>query len=212
MLNSLSDPFTLLISIISFLFALSIHEAAHAWGADRLGDPTARLAGRLTLNPFAHLDAIGTLLLIFFGFGWGKPVPIDEFNLKSPRRDTALISLSGPLANLLVAILFSLIWWLTIVSGINSLVSDNLIQGLIQINIVLGIFNLLPLHPLDGGKILVGILPNESAKLVDYFLKRYGVFLLISAFLPIFSGRSLINIILLPIVNHVITLILFWLA
>jgi Zn-dependent protease len=209
MLN-FSDPFSSGISIISLLVALSIHEAAHAWAANRLGDPTAKFAGRLTLNPLAHLDPIGTIMLFFLGFGWGKPVPVDEFNLNNPRRDGALISLAGPGANLVTSVFLSFILWLTYQLGINSLVVVSLISGLIQLNVVLGIFNLLPFYPLDGNKILTGFLPNRTASKIENITKQYGILLLIFAFLPIFSGRSLINVILVPIIRLIINGLLFW--
>ena len=102
-----TNPLSFLIFLAALFLAISIHEAAHAWAADRLGDPTARFSGRLTLNPFAHLDPLGTLMLFLFGFGWGKPVPVDYYNLRQPRRDAALISLAGPLSNLILAIFIS---------------------------------------------------------------------------------------------------------
>ncbi|MDD3679326.1 MAG: site-2 protease family protein [Candidatus Shapirobacteria bacterium] len=212
MFAGLENPFSLLIFTISFLFSLSVHEAAHAWVADRFGDPTAKFSGRLTLNPLAHLDPIGTLLLLFFGFGWGKPVPIDEFNLNNPRRDTALISLGGPAANLISALFFSFFWWSTYQIGINNFVIDNLLPGLIHLNVILGIFNLLPIYPLDGSKILIGILPKKIAQTTEQILKQYGIFLIILVFLPIFSGQSLINLFLVPIINLIITTFLFWLT
>jgi Zn-dependent protease len=212
MLSGLGDPFTFLIFIISLLFALSVHEAAHAWASNQLGDPTAKFAGRLTLNPLAHLDPIGTLLFLLFGFGWGKPVPVDEFNLNNPRRDVALISLSGPAANFLSASVISLLLWLTSQSGINNLVISRLSLGIIQLNIILGVFNLLPVYPLDGSKILVGFLPSRAAQNTDHFLKQYGILILIALFLPIFAGKSLINLTIAPLVNLIINKLLFWLA
>ena len=213
MLN-FSDPFSSGISIISLLFALSIHEAAHAWAANRLGDPTAKFAGRLTLNPLAHLDPIGTIMLFFLGFGWGKPVPVDEFNLNNPRRDGAWISLAGPAANLIAAFFLGLLRWPIHYLGVNSLVINGLTLGLIKLNVVLGLFNLLPIYPLDGSKILVGILPKRIAQTVDSTLKRYGILLLILSFLPIFAGHSLITLVLIPMVNFaelVFIALPFWL-
>jgi len=99
--NLISSPLSFLASLLAIVIAISIHEFSHALAADRLGDPTPRLAGRLTLNPLAHLDPIGTLMLILFRFGWGKPVQFDQFNLRNPRRDTMLISIAGPMSNLL---------------------------------------------------------------------------------------------------------------
>lgn len=210
MLLNFSDPFSLGIFVVSLLFGLSIHEAAHAWAANRLGDPTAKFAGRLTLNPLAHLDPMGTLLLLFFGFGWGKPVPIDEFNLDNPRRDSALISLAGPGANLVASVFLSLILWVFYGLGVNSLVAVSLISGLIQLNVVLGLFNLLPFYPLDGNKILTGFLPKQVSLQWEKISKQYGLLLLIFAFLPIFAHRSLIDIIISPIIRLTINSLLFW--
>jgi Zn-dependent protease len=210
MLTGFSNPFSLAIFVVSLLFALTIHEAAHAWAANHLGDPTAKFAGRLTLNPLAHLDPIGTILLFLFGFGWGKPVPIDEFNLDNPRRDGALISLAGPGANLIAAIFFSSLWWLFYQLGNSGLIINSLMSGLIQLNVVLGLFNLLPVYPLDGSKILVGFLPEEIAQKIDNTLKQYGILVLIFLFLPIFFGQSLIDLLLVPAVKSIIDLLLFW--
>lgn len=202
MLN-FSDPFSSGVFIISLLLALSIHEAAHAWAANRLGDPTAKFAGRLTLNPLAHLDPIGTIMLFFFGFGWGKPVPVDEFNLNNPRRDSAWISLAGPATNLIAAFFLNLLRWPIHYLGMNSLVINGLILGSIKLNVMLGLFNLLPIYPLDGNKILVGILPKGVAQTVDSISKKYGILLLILSSLPIFAGHSLISLVLIPMINFV---------
>ena len=110
MFNLLSgDLLSTIIFIFSLVVAITIHEFSHAFAAEKLGDPTARLSGRLSLNPLAHLDPMGTLALFLVGFGWGKPVPIDEYNLRYPRRDAAIISLAGPGSNLLLAIILSLL-------------------------------------------------------------------------------------------------------
>ncbi|MDP3994631.1 MAG: site-2 protease family protein, partial [bacterium] len=181
--------------LLAFAVAISIHEAAHAWMADRLGDPTARLNGRMTLNPIVHADLYGTVLiplfLMFIGspfvFGWAKPVPIDPFNLKDPRRDSAIISFAGPLANILLAVLLSLILR-TILSPFSPAVYfSQLIFALIQFNIVIAVFNLIPVHPLDGGKILVGLLSNETGRKVDLILNQYGTILLLMLIFPLFG-------------------------
>src|SRR3990167_5250812 len=153
----LSQP-TFVFQVIAFLLALTIHEFAHALAADRLGDPTPRVQGRLTLNPVAHIDLFGTILLPLFLlltrapilFGWAKPVMFDPYNLANPRRDAALISFAGPLSNLLVAIILALLIRLstgfpTLAMGVIGLVAT----PLILLNVVLAIFNLIPIHPLD---------------------------------------------------------------
>jgi Zn-dependent protease len=193
-----------LLFIIAFLISLSVHEAAHAWMANRLGDPTARLAGRQTLNPLAHLDPLGALLvffLLFTGspiiFGWGKPVPFDPFNLRSPRRDSALISFAGPAANLILAALLAVIVRLTNLPLIEMIV----------LNITWAFFNLLPLHPLDGGKVLIGLLPQELAPKWDEILHQYGLIILIFLIFP-FGGTSPLFLILRPLVSLALKLLL----
>ncbi len=197
-----TNPLSFLIFLAALFLAISIHEAAHAWAADRLGDPTARFSGRLTLNPFAHLDPLGTLMLFLFGFGWGKPVPVDYYNLRQPRRDAALISLAGPLSNLILAIFISLVWRLGIyLSPPSGQILSFFFLPLLQLNLILGVFNLLPLNPLDGGKILTGLLPSPQSEAVERFLESYSLILLILLFLPLFGGYSLLDFIISPLVN-----------
>ncbi|PIS15346.1 site-2 protease family protein [Candidatus Shapirobacteria bacterium CG09_land_8_20_14_0_10_38_17] len=196
------NPFSFFIRFVALLTAISIHEASHAWIANRLGDPTARLAGRITLNPLSHLDPLGTLMLLLIGFGWGKPVPFDPYNLRHPRRDSALISLSGPASNLILAIIISLLWRL--ISHFSPLSYSTLtlvLNPFIQLNIALGIFNLIPLHPLDGGKILIGLLPQEKAYNVEEFLNRYSLIIFILLLLPFFQGYSLLSLIISPLIS-----------
>lgn len=202
-----SNPITLIYWLLAFGLSLSIHEAAHAWMADRLGDPTARLAGRMTLNPLAHLDPLGTLMLLFFRFGWGKPVPIDDYNLQNPRKDAGLISLAGPAANLILATTLSLILRLSPPASNFSLLTSVLLTPIIILNVSWGIFNLLPIHPLDGGKILVGFLPSESALKVEEILEEYQLIFLLLIIFPFF-GNSLISIILDPVINLILGILL----
>jgi len=192
---------------ISFLFALSVHEAAHAWMAHRLGDPTAKLAGRVTLNPLVHLDPLGTLLPLFlmltgapFIIGWGKPVPVDSFNLRRPRRDTAYISLSGPLANFILAFLAAIIWRLLIhFFPLHNDAFTFFLLPLIQINIALAIFNLLPFYPLDGEKVLLGFLPSYLATKWEIFLRKYGFFFLFLLIFPFGGQQSLLDVLMRPL-------------
>jgi Zn-dependent protease len=201
----------LLIAIACFAFTIIIHEVAHGWMADRLGDPTARLSGRLTLNPIPHIDLYGTILLpVFlilihspFLFGWAKPVPFDPYNLKNPKKDSALISLAGPAANIIVAIILAII--LRFVP--NQLVSALIVQ-IVQFNVALAVFNLIPIHPLDGGKILVGILPDEEAREFDSFMNRFGLILLIFIIFPLIGGVSIISYFLYPIINLILNLLI----
>ena len=210
---------TILIWILAFAIAITVHEAAHAWMSFRLGDPTAKLDGRLSLNPIKHYDPVGTTLLLVtaimrsFGlpvipFGWAKPVEYDPYNLKNPRKDAALISLSGPMANILVAILLAV---LTRIFGgpfspYNFVL--NIVFPIILLNVSLAIFNLLPIHPLDGGKALVGILPEDTYHEVDRFLRRYGTIILLMLIFPVFGGTSLLFTIISPILNLILNLLL----
>ncbi|MCD6226108.1 site-2 protease family protein [bacterium] len=194
--------------IISLIIALTVHEYAHAKTADELGDPTPRITGRLTLNPLAHLDPWGTLALLLFHFGWGKPVQVDVYNLRNPRRDMAIISLAGPLANFLTAIFFSLLW-----RGVNYFFPFNFsfsyfVFSVVTMNLGLGIFNLLPLGPLDGAKVLLGILPYELAEEWERILSQYGLVLLLLLFLPLPGGTSLLEIIFVPLRDFLLRLLL----
>ncbi|MEK7497655.1 MAG: site-2 protease family protein [Patescibacteria group bacterium] len=198
MLTTLFEsPLFFLIWVASLLVAITIHEFSHALIADRLGDPTPRLQGRLTLNPLAHLDPIGTLMLIVASFGWGKPVQFDPYNLENPRRDAALISVAGPISNILLASVFSLLFRLT---------ASPLLVPFIVLNVSLAVFNLVPIHPLDGGKILIGLVSPGLARDIDGFLNRYGMFLLLFLILPLFAGRSLVSILITPIINFLLSI------
>jgi len=203
---------TILFLILAFAITITVHEAAHAWMANRLGDPTAKLSGRLSLNPFVHYDPAGTTLLILttilyargylpFPFGWAKPVQFDPYNLKNPQRDSALISFAGPGANLILAVVLSVLFRL--ISSPFSFFSFllGILPIFILLNISLAVFNLIPIHPLDGGKILVGLLPPKKARDVDVFLNRFGFIILIGLIFPIFGREPLINIIISPIIK-----------
>ncbi len=205
MLSTLfSNPFLFVLDIIALVSALTIHEFAHAWMADKLGDPTPRLQNRLTLNPKNHLDPLGTLLLLVAGFGWGKPVEFDPFNLRHPRRDTAIIALAGPVSNVLMAITLSL--------ALNLLPLPELFQALfiytIQICIMLAVFNLIPIHPLDGGKILIGFLPKETALEWDAILHKYGFIILMLLIFPFGNSQSPVSYLISPIINGLMRLLL----
>lgn len=166
------------------VMSLSVHEAAHAWTANRLGDPTARMLGRLTLNPLSHIDWIGTvlfpLLAIYSGLpilGWAKPVPVNMHNLRAPRRDFAVVAVAGPVSNILLAVGTAGI--LTVLGGASSLLSWSVTSVLAQavwLNVLLAVFNMLPVPPLDGGNVLAGVAPEPVARLVDQ-LRPYGFIL-----------------------------------
>ena len=203
-----------IIWIIAFAITITIHEVAHAWMADRLGDPTARLDGRLSLNPIKHYDPIGTTLLLvlvilrsmgypIIPFGWAKPVRIDPYNLQNPKKDSALISLAGPLSNIALATILAVI-----VRFSPGEVVYNLFFPVILLNVALAIFNLVPIHPLDGGKVLVGLLPDKEARNLDLFLNRYGMVFLFMLIFPTFGGSSLISIIIYPVIKIFLNLLL----
>lgn len=174
---------------IPVLFAIALHEAAHAWAANRLGDGTARMLGRMTANPIKHIDPIGTvavpLLLLATGmppFGWAKPVPVVERNLHKPKRDGALVAVAGPTANLLMALGWALLMKLgLLLYAYYPWVAAPLTymgRAGITINIVLFVLNMLPLPPLDGGRVLSGVLPRPYADKLDR-VEPYGFFILI---------------------------------
>ena len=203
-----------------FLFSLSCHEAAHAYVAYKLGDPTAKNLGRVSLSPIPHIDVLGTLILpvlgIFSGFlfGWGKPVPVDYRNLKDYKRDGLWISLAGPASNFILAFIFAGVIHFYIVNieavislGLAATKATLLGRALVNymyLNLALCFFNLIPVQPLDGSKILFGILPKRIAYTIDGFSSRYGMIVLIILFvsgalpyimwLPIeFMGRFLLG-------------------
>lgn len=200
----LSNPIAFIILFPGLLLSIAIHEFAHAWTADKLGDPTPRSQGRVTLNPLAHLDLFGTLAILITRFGWGKPVEFDPYNLKNPLRDTAIIALAGPVSNVLIAVVLSIIVQL----GILPLEWLNiaLIQ-VIYINVSLAIFNLVPVYPLDGSKILLALLPKESAYEYDELMHKYGLFLLLLLIFPWAGGVSPVSQLISPIINTIVAIL-----
>ncbi len=194
----------LVILIPPILFAVTIHEVAHGWVADKLGDPTARAMGRLTLNPIKHLDPVGTL--VFFltqTIGWARPVPVNPLNFKNPKRDMIWVSVAGPASNVAVAALCAIF----VKHGVRplsvflpDLVLTPLVLMLIisvQLNIGLAIFNLIPIPPLDGSKVLAGLLPARLFSMYHEF-ERWGFILLL---LLVFTG----------VTGRIIVPLIFWL-
>lgn len=212
-----NDPLGFLFWIIALIVAISVHEFSHALAADRLGDPTPRLAGRLTLNPLAHLDPLGTIMLLLVRFGWGKPVVFDPFNLRHPRRDAAIISLAGPVANLIVAALASILlnvlfsYRLALMgaqgTGVALFTLIAILQPIIVLNVILAVFNLVPIHPLDGFKIVGGILPKQYAQQWSE-LEPYGILFLLFLIFPIFGRVSPISQIISPIVAAMLSILI----
>lgn len=172
--------FQLLITIIAFVIAVTVHEFSHAFAAYMLGDPTAKESGRLSLNPFAHLDPFGLLFLIIFRFGWALPVPINERNFKYPRLFSVLVGLAGPLSNFAIALLalYGLEYCLPIVH--HSL--DAFFKTTALINVMLGVFNLIPLAPLDGSHLIRALIPTSWLPYY-YTFARYSIFLLLALLL-----------------------------
>ncbi|MFA6307833.1 MAG: site-2 protease family protein [Patescibacteria group bacterium] len=166
-----SDPSMFLVVVLSIIYALTIHEFSHALVATYLGDNTAKYSGRLNLNPLSHMEFFGTLMLLFAGFGWGKPVPVNPYNLKWKKWGSALVSLAGPVSNFIsVAIFVGIVHILIKFVNEGSLVFD-FIFYLIFINFILGIFNLIPIPPLDGSKVLFAALPAH----MDEFKRKFSV-------------------------------------
>lgn len=168
--------FTYLVS--SLIISLSVHEYAHAYAANYFGDPTAKIAGRLTLNPLAHIDPLGLMMVFIAHFGWGKPVPVNPYNLRNPRWHGLAVALAGPVSNFILALicggLYQASYFLPEL--------QMLFAFMVQINIVLMIFNLIPIPPLDGSKILIAILPPRNPQdLMNYL--RYGPLLLLFVFI-----------------------------
>lgn len=173
----------LLISFLVLVFSLTVHEMAHAWTADRLGDPTARLLGRVSLNPVVHADLVGTVLLPIVAFvsglpiiGWAKPVPVNPRALRDPRRDFMLIAAAGPASNVVMAILAAVVLR-TLTATAPGTASGVLATGLLlatHLNVLLALFNLVPVPPLDGGNVLGGLLPRRLGDRFDAIVRPYG--------------------------------------
>ena len=207
----------ILIFALPVLFAITVHEAAHGYVARHYGDNTAYMLGRITLNPFKHIDPIGTIvmpLVLYFAtsgafvFGYAKPVPVNFGNLRNPKRDMIWVALAGPLTNFAQAIIWALLLGLLAVTGVHEPFFIKMCYAGISVNLVMWALNLFPLPPLDGGRVLVGLLPYKPAVAVSK-MEPYGFFivmgLIISGVLstiwmtPLISvGRSLINLSLLP--------------
>jgi Zn-dependent protease len=180
---------TIIYQIIAFLFAISVHESAHAWMASRLGDPTARMLGRVTLNPIRHIDPVGTVLLpviaLLYHFpmiGWAKPTPVDTRNFRNPMRDDILTSVAGPASNFALAILSIIALRILAVFGGATSISEPLAVLLwysMAINVLLGVFNLIPVPPLDGSHVFRHLLPEGARQLYD----RFGMIGLVLLFL-----------------------------
>ena len=170
--------------LVVLIASLSVHEAAHAWTADRLGDPTARMLGRLTLNPLRHIDPIGTVLFPLISIvsglpllGWAKPVPVNSHNLQAPRRDFAIVAAAGPASNLLMAMGAAVALKAMVAGGAGPSFAMMVVANAVTMNVLLAVFNLLPIPPLDGGNVLAGLVPESAARLID-MMRPYGFLML----------------------------------
>lgn len=194
---NLPSLYSIALMLPAITIGLTFHEFAHGWAADRLGDRTARYAGRLTLNPLAHVDPIGLLMLFFAGFGWAKPVPVNPYNLRCDQKQgMLLVALAGPAMNILLAVISAIIFGALFSLKIPYF--EGIMSYMISINVVLAIFNLIPIPPLDGSKILAGLLPGEQEWL--YQLEQYGIIILL---VLVFTGalKVIFNVLVYPLVN-----------
>jgi len=164
--------------LIAAAIAITVHEFAHALSADRAGDPTPRASGRLSLNPLAHYDPIGSTLFLLVGMGWAKPVPVNPYLFKHPRRDDILVALWGPLSNVLTAAVLGGVYRIGGMTGMHPALMG-LIELCVILNLFLAFFNLIPIYPLDGSHVLLGLLPLATAQKVEFFYHRFGIMLVV---------------------------------
>jgi Zn-dependent protease len=191
------DFTAILIGFAIVIVSLTIHEAAHAWTADQLGDPTARLLGRVSLNPLVHIDPIGTILLplisSFSGLpllGWAKPVPVDISRLRHHRRDFMIVAAAGPISNFLQALVITAVFRAVYVPGDTGMLIAILWKS-VETNLLLAFFNLLPIPPLDGGNVLAGLVPESAARILDQ-VRQFGFIALYALMLSGILGQLIL--------------------
>lgn len=188
-----------IISVLAFLIAIVCHEYAHGYSAYKLGDPTAKNAGRLTFNPLAHIDPIGLVFMIIFRFGWAKGVPINPRYFKDRKRDTLIVSFSGIFTNFIIALLSSILFKISY--GLNIYYLQLFFYTLSYVNIMLGVFNLVPIPPLDGSKILMSLMPAKY----EYKIMQYERYFSIILFILVATG--MVSRIIVPIINGIMNIL-----
>ena len=212
MLGNLFDPNRLITLGILFLTSMPVHEWAHAWTAFQLGDDTAARRGRLTINPLAHLDPVGTISLLIFGFGWGKPVPVNPYRLRGDRRrNQALVSIAGPLSNLVLAMIAAVpfrLGWLSLFGGASTISPQGILMQFISINLALMVFNLIPFPPLDGSRVLAWALPREWAARLEQLERFGGPGLMLGLYL--LSRLGILGMIMNPLMNFMFRALLVY--
>jgi Zn-dependent protease len=202
MFNFSADYFlSLLLSLPGILLAISFHEMAHGFAADAMGDPTPKLAGRLTVNPLKHIDPLGLLSMLLFRFGWAKPVPINPLNFKDRKKGMIVVSLAGILTNLLLGFLAMATYFIVVPLQNETLMT--IIYYIYIYNIVFAVFNLLPIPPLDGSKVLMVFLPNKALP-TFYEIQKYGMFIILGL-----AITGLLSIIINPVINWIVSIYSF---
>jgi len=184
---------TLIAGVVALLVGLTFHEFSHAFTADQLGDHRPRAMGRLTLNPIAHVDPIGALMLVVAGFGWAKPVMVNPAALRGGRQSMALVAFAGPIANVVVAIVFAIVFRVMGLAGAGTGFFPGLVELIVQLNILLAIFNLIPIPPLDGYNVLLAYLPPRQAVTLQRYAPYGVIVLLLLIFVPGSPLRALLS-------------------
>jgi Zn-dependent protease len=204
----LNDPILFVFAILALMLGITVHEFMHAWSANALGDPTAKYYGRLTLNPLKHLDPLGSLLLILVGFGWGKPVPVNPTRLRWGKWGDVLVSLSGAISNLLTATIFALAMRILFVSGVPAnLYVLKFLNLVIELNLLLAVFNLLPIPPLDGSKVLFALIPEKFADFRQKYENMGPLILFAILLLERLMNISIFFGIISPIINFIYSIL-----